>query len=61
MATLAARIAHCDEMLVFLAAHDEDRKLRSLAADIEELRAKLRAELVEFGEASSGSPDEAAS
>jgi len=61
MTELGARIAKCDELLVFLSAYDEHRKLRSLAADIEELRARLRAELIDSGEGASGSPDEAVS
>lgn len=34
-------LAKCEEMLAFLAAHDEHLKLRRLAEDIAELRDQL--------------------
>lgn len=52
-ANQAALLAKCDELLDFLAAHDGHLKLRRLAADIEALRDRVRAELAESGEASS--------
>jgi hypothetical protein len=44
MADREARIAKCDEMLVFLGEHDAHLKLRRLTTDIEKLRDDLVAE-----------------
>jgi hypothetical protein len=41
MSERAALLAKCEELLAFLAAHDEHLKLRRLRADIEELRERL--------------------
>lgn len=56
MSQRAVLLAKCDELLVFLAAHDEHLKLRRLMADIQDLRDRLAAELPRAPDA----PDEAA-
>jgi hypothetical protein len=43
MSERATLLAKCEELLAFLAAHDDHLKLRRLVADIEELRDRLLA------------------
>jgi hypothetical protein len=43
-------VAKCEELLEFLAEHDEHRKLRQLTEDITQLRDRLRSERDADGE-----------
>jgi hypothetical protein len=60
MAERAALLAKCEEVLAFLAAHGDHRKLRRLRADIEDLRDRLASDVRPAADAPSGSPAESA-